>query len=242
MKFIKCSNIDEMAKISALDFKNIILNNKYPILGMATGSTPIATYKELIKLNNSDEISFENVSTFNLDEYVDLKEEYKKNSYREYMNNNLFNYINIDKKNTFFPYEHINHKIDITKKDYSEYDNLINSKGGIDLLILGIGNNGHIGFNEPGSNLNSKTRLIELDESTRKANSRFFNNKISDVPKYAISMGLSTILKSKKIILLVVGESKKEALSQLLNSKEFNKDWPCTSLLLHNDVTIYYIE
>lgn len=239
MQFIRCSNLDELSKNVALIFKETITNKPNAILGLATGSSPISTYKELIEMFNNNTISFKDVTTFNLDEYVGLSEKNKHHSYRYFMNDNLFGGIDIDLKNTFFPINW-DENVDLSKIDYSNYDELIDKKGGMDLLILGLGNNGHIGFNEPGSKIDSKTKLTILANSTIEANARFFENK-DEVPKYAISMGINTILKAKKIILIVVGESKKEALFQLKNSISFDEKWPCTALTQHDNVFVYYI-
>lgn len=240
MEFIKCKNLEELGQLCANEFKNIIVKKPNAILGLATGSSPIGVYQNLIKMYKNNEISFQQITTFNLDEYLGLKHEYEYNSYRNFMNENLFNAIDVNKNNTFFPCK-TSDLLD-SKKDYSDYDKEIANKGGLDLLILGIGSNGHIGFNEPGSSKNSTTRVVELTSSTIKDNSRFFNNNINDVPKYAVSMGLQTIYQAKKIVLIVVGESKKQAFEALKNHKEFNADWPCTVLANHPDTKIFYIE
>lgn len=192
----------------------------------------------MINAYQNKEISFKQCVSFNLDEYIGLKKEYENQSYKYFMNENLFSKIDINKNNTFFP-------IDAFSTDLNQYfelyDQKINSHNRMDILILGIGNNGDIGFNEPGSKLDSKTRIIDLTESTIKANSRFFKSE-NDVPKKAITMGLSTILSAKKIVLVVVGESKKEALDALKNAKSFDDNWPCTALVNHSNVIVYYID
>lgn len=206
------------------------------VLGLATGDTPLGVYSFLVKAYEKKEVSFKNVKTFNLDEYVELKSIYKDQSYAFFMSHNLFSKVDINLKNTFFPNKSED-KLDLNKKDYSEYDKEI-EKTKLDFQILGIGQNGHIGFNEPGTSLESKTRLVPLTDSTIKANSRFFASE-NDVPKYAVTMGIQTILaNSKQIVLLAFGKNKKEALKALVNNKSFNKDWPCTALLLHPNVTI----
>lgn len=240
MEFIRCKNLNELSRKVAENFKKILSIKNDANLGLATGSSPIETYKILINMFKNKEISFKKASTFNLDEYVGLAEKYKLNSYRYFMDKNFFEFIDINKNNTYFPIEW-NQEIDLNKEDYSEYDTLIQQKGGLDLLILGIGNNGHIGFNEPGSDINSKTKLTQLTRSTIEANSRFFEN-VCDVPKYAVSMGLDTILKANKIVVLVVGKTKRDAFEKLLSSKTFDKNWPCTALIEHKNTIIYYIE
>jgi glucosamine-6-phosphate deaminase len=171
------------------------------VLGLATGSTPISMYKELVRLHREEGLSFKNVITFNLDEYYPIEKEAFQ-SYHNFMHRHLFNHIDIDPANIHIPNGELP-KEEI-KKHCQEYEKLIEEKGGIDLQILGIGNNGHIGFNEPGSSIFSKTRLVTLDNSTRIANAREFQN-ISQVPRLAITMGINTILKAKKIILMAWG-------------------------------------
>lgn len=171
------------------------------VLGLATGSTPISMYAELVRLHKTEGLSFKNVVTFNLDEYYPIENDALQ-SYLQFMNRHLFDHVDIDPLNVHIPNGELP-KDDI-KTHCQQYEELIRSNGGIDLQILGIGNNGHIGFNEPGSSLFSKTRLVTLDNSTRIANAREFQN-ISMVPRLAITMGISTILKAKKIILMAWG-------------------------------------
>ena len=172
--------------------------NKPCILGMATGSTPISLYAELVRMHNEEGLSFANVVTFNLDEYYPLEKEALQ-SYWSFMHRHLFKHIDINPSNIYIP--NGEQPKDEIKAACIAYENKIEELGGIDLQILGIGKNGHIGFNEPGSSIHSKTRLVSLDNSTRVANSFEFQN-ISQVPRLAITMGISTILKAKKIILM----------------------------------------
>lgn len=232
IKFFKTK--EECSKFASEIIVNEIKKKSNIVLGLATGSTPEILYTNLVNEYKENHISFKDIITFNLDEYVGLRDLDKKQSYRFFMDSNLFNDIDIKKENTHFP---INFLDKATKKDYSEYDALIESFGGVDIQILGLGVNGHIAFNEPGSEINSKTRLISLTESTIKANSRFFE-KEDYVPKEAVTMGIATILKSKKIILLAFGQQKKEALAKLKNANSFDKNWPCTALWNHNDILI----
>ena len=171
------------------------------VLGLATGSTPISMYKELVRMHREEGLSFRNVITFNLDEYYPLERDAIQ-SYWSFMHNNLFNHVDIPAANIHIPDGEWTS--DAMKRKCMEYESMIDAVGGIDLQILGIGNNGHIGFNEPGSSLHSKTRLITLDYSTRMANSREFQN-ISKVPRLAITMGIHTIMKAKRIILMAWG-------------------------------------
>ncbi|BAC43967.1 glucosamine-6-phosphate deaminase [Malacoplasma penetrans] len=237
INFIKCSSYEELSKKTANDFITVIKNKPNSVLGLATGSSPMGVYKELIKAYENKEISFRDCVSFNLDEYIGLKKEYEDQTYKYFMNDNLFSKIDINKDNTFFPIDAFSTNMN---QDFESYDSKIDSYNGLDILILGIGNNGHIGFNEPGSLIDSKTRMIDLTESTIKANSRFFKSE-NDVPRKSVTMGLSTILKAKKIVLVVVGDSKKEALNALMNSKSFDSNWPCTALVNHDNVVVYYI-
>ena len=168
------------------------------VLGLATGSTPITLYKELVKLHKHEGLSFKNVISFNLDEYYGISQ-HSPQSYWSFMHRHLFNHIDILPENIFLPNGEWE-RTDI-KKHCANYESLIAQKGGIDLQLLGIGLNGHIGFNEPGSSIYSGTRLVNLDTSTRLANARDFEN-ISKVPRLAITVGISDILKAKKIILM----------------------------------------
>jgi len=199
----------EIAKYAAKIIKNQIEAKPNTILGLATGNTMLPLYKELIKLK----INFKKVKTFNLDEYCGLKPK-NKTSFRYFMEKNLFKHVNIKKSNINF--------LRGDKKDYkkecSNYERKIKSLGGIDLQILGIGQNGHIAFNEPGSSFKSKTRRIKLTTSTKKANSSDFNS-YEKVPNYALTMGIGTIMKSKQILLIANGKHKREVIKKTLSGK-----------------------
>ncbi len=206
-------------------------NGEPIVLGLATGSTPISMYKELVRFHREEGLSFKNVITFNLDEYYPIEKEAFQ-SYNSFMHRHLFSHIDIDPANIFLPDGELP-KEEI-KKHCHEYEQLIEDKGGIDLQILGIGNNGHIGFNEPGSSIFSKTRLITLDNSTRIANGRDFQN-ISQVPRLAITMGISTILKAKKIILMAWG-MKAHIVARSVEG-HVSEQVPASILQQHNDCT-----
>lgn len=222
---LKIFDTKELASEYAADLIiDKVKNNKNTVLGLATGSTPIQTYKSIIEKSKLYDISFAKVKTFNLDEYHVI-DKYNEQSYHYFMKENLFSKIDIKLENTYFP------SLD------QNYDELIESKGGIDIQILGIGLNGHIGFNEPGSSLDSKTRKEKLDQSTITANSRFFNSE-NEVPKFAITMGIDTILKSKKIVLLAFGKAKYKVVHKLLNTTKFDSNFPASALVLHPDVEI----
>ena len=205
-------------------------NNEKCVLGLATGSTPKTLYAELVRLHKMEALSFKNVITFNLDEYYPLDKDALQ-SYNRFMKVNLFDHIDIDAANIHIPNGEI--AKDAIKAHCAAYEKEIEDAGGIDLQILGIGNNGHIGFNEPGSNLNSRTRLVALDNSTRIANSYEFTN-ISQVPRLAITMGISTILKAKKIILLAWGQSKAPVIQKAVE-EHVTEQIPASQLQLHND-------
>ncbi|MCK4436398.1 glucosamine-6-phosphate deaminase [bacterium] len=178
------------------------------VLGLATGSTPVGLYKELIRMHKDEGLDFSRVTTFNLDEYCSLAPDHPQ-SYHYFMDDNLFNHINIDKKNVHVP--------DGMAKDLEahcrEYEKMIRDAGGIDLQVLGIGGDGHIAFNEPGSSLGSRTRVKTLTEETIKDNARFFKN-IDEVPKYAITMGVGSVMEAKICLLLANGAKKAEVLAK----------------------------
>ena len=209
----------------------VIKNNPKAILGLATGSSPMGMYKELIKMNKEGEIDFSNITTVNLDEYVGLSGDHPQ-SYRYFMNENLFNHINIDKKNTYVP----NGLAQNIEEECKNYDNKIAQLGGTDVQLLGIGNNGHIAFNEPDENLVSGTHLTNLTNDTIEANARFFDS-IDEVPKTALTMGLGGIMKSKKIVVIASGESKAEAVKAMVSGKISTK-MPASMLQMHSNVTV----
>lgn len=204
------------------------------VLGLATGSTPLPLYQELIRRNREESLDFSKVITFNLDEYVGLPVDHPE-SYRRFMNDNLFNHINVNKKLTFVPDGTIT---DLAKVDEfcAWYEGQIADVGGVDYQVLGIGSNGHIGFNEPGSSLGSITRIKTLTERTRQDNARFFDNDINQVPKYAITMGIGTIMKAKKVVLIATGKGKVDAVVDSLEGPVSSK-CPASALQLHQYAT-----
>lgn len=202
-------------------------------LGLATGGTMTEVYKYLVELLEKNQLDVSHVETFNLDEYVGLKAEHPQ-SYHYYMNEVLFNqYPKFNKENIHIPNGYSSQLEDEAER----YNQLLNDRGPVDIQILGIGENGHIGFNEPGTDLHSETHIVDLTESTIRANSRYFESE-SDVPQQAVSMGLASILKAKRIILLAFGEKKKEAIHQLMNN-QVTKDIPSTILHAHPNVEVY---
>ena len=206
-----CEQSEREAGIKAAEIiASVIKEKPDAVLGLATGSTPIDIYRELIRMYRRGEISFEKVKTVNLDEYVSLSPTHEQ-SYAYFMRKNLFDKIDIKKENTHIP----NGLASDLKEECRRYDRIIESLSGIDIQLLGIGHNGHIAFNEPSESFSKTTSLVELSNSTVKANSRFFDSKES-VPTWALSMGIGSILKAKKIILAAFGESKAEILEKAL--------------------------
>jgi glucosamine-6-phosphate deaminase len=204
--------------------------NENCVLGLATGSTPKTLYAELVRMHREEGLSFKNVTSFNLDEYYPIDNDAWQ-SYNSFMHRNLFDHVDIDKKNIHIPNGQLP-KEEI-KKHCADYEKKIEEAGGIDLQILGIGNNGHIGFNEPGSSIYSRTRLINLENSTRLANAYEFAN-ISQVPRLAITMGINTILKAKKIILLAWGPGKAPVIRKAVEGN-VTEQVPASLLQQHND-------
>ncbi|MDB1956790.1 glucosamine-6-phosphate deaminase [Clostridium tertium] len=231
MKLIITKNYEELSKEAANEMAKVVKAKPKAILGLATGGSPIGMYKELIRMNKEGEIDFSQVTTVNLDEYIGLSGDHPQ-SYRYFMNENLFNHINIDKKNTYVP----NGLAENIEEECKRYDAKIAELGGTDLQLLGIGNNGHIAFNEPDETLVSGTHLTGLTEDTIKANARFFNS-IDEVPTQALTMGLGGIMKSKKIIVIASGEGKAEAVKAMVSGK-ISTNMPASMLQMHRDVVV----
>ena len=197
------------------------------VLGLPTGSTPLGTYKELIKLYQSGKVSFKNVVTFNMDEYVGLPEDHPE-SYHSFMWNNFFQHIDIRKENVNL----LNGNAENPEAECQRYEDKIKSYGGIQLFMGGIGPDGHIAFNEPGSSLTSRTRIKTLTQDTIIANSRFFNNDISLVPKTSLTVGVGTIMDAKEVLILVNGHNKARALYQAVEGS-VNHMWTISVLQMH---------
>lgn len=231
MEVIVKESYEEMSKMSAEIIADIIRHKPRAVLGLATGSTPLGTYKELIRLHKEEGVDFSRVSTFNLDEYVGLSHDHPQ-SYHYFMWESLFKQININPKNVHIP--------DGTAKDIPGfcrwYEEQIVKAGGLDVQLLGIGSNGHIAFNEPGSSLGSRTRVKTLDEKTRQDNARFFRN-MNEVPKYAITMGIGTIMDARQLILLANGTGKADAILRTVEGP-ITAIVPATIVQLHPKATI----
>ena len=222
---------ENIAKLAARRYVELLNEKPDAVLGYATGSTPLGLYGELARLNAAGEVSFAKAKTFNLDEYVGLDGTHDQ-SYRYFMNTNLFDKIDIAKENT-----HVPCGIDMTNEKAAEYDKDIEAAGGIDLQLLGIGHNGHIGFNEPGTPFGSVTHVVDLTESTINANARFFAS-VDDVPTQAVSMGIKTVMNAKSIIFIALGESKAEIVKKMVCG-EVTPEVPASVLQLHPDVEVY---
>ena len=200
-------------------------------LGLATGSTPIETYKNLIEWNKAGDLSFKEVITVNLDEYKGLAPDHDQ-SYRYFMNTNLFDHIDIDKENTFVP-DGLAEDADM---ECADYDELIESLGYVDLQLLGLGHNGHIGFNEPDTCFTKETHVVDLTQSTIDANARFFESA-DDVPRQALTMGMGAIMAARRVLLIASGEGKAEAIYKAFCGP-ITPECPASILQLHTDVVV----
>lgn len=231
MKIIRVNDAKEMSRVAADMIIAKIRQNPKLTLGLATGETPIGTYQNLIEDHRQNGTSYREVTTFNLDEYIGLPAE-NEQSYRYFMNKYLLDHIDIDKRRAHIP----EGCAPDVEQECVAYEQKIAEQGGIDLQILGIGRNGHIGFNEPGTPFDSKTHVIELTPATREQNAKFFGGA-ENVPERAITMGIATIFQSKEIIMLVCGESKREALNNLIHG-DIDPRYPASALKRHQNFTI----
>lgn len=232
MKIFVEKDYEAMSKKAAEIFIEAIKEKPNIILGLATGSTPIGLYKELIRAHKEEGLDFSKVTTFNLDEYIGLSPEHPS-SYEYFMREELFNHINIPRENIHIPDGLAENIEEYCKK----YDEMIDKAGGIDIQLLGVGENGHIAFNEPDESLSLGTTIVELTENTIEVNSRFFQS-VEEVPRTAISMGIGSILKAKKIVLLANGKRKAPVIKKLLSTDRVSTKFPVSFLLLHPDVTV----
>ena len=235
MNFITVDTYEELSKKAAdIIAAQVILKPKC-VLGLATGSSPLGTYAKLAEKCKAGELDFSAVTSVNLDEYVGLKGD-NDQSYRYFMDTNLFKNINIDKAKTFVP----NGCAADLAKEGEEYDNRICELGGIDIQLLGIGLDGHIGFNEPDEAFTKETHVVTLDASTIEANARFFESE-ADVPRKAITMGMGAIMQAKKILLIANGKNKYDILQKAFYGP-ITPLVPASILQLHPDVTVIYSE
>ena len=227
---VVCDQADQAALLVAERIAESIRAKPEIVLGLATGGTPLGIYRELVRMHREESLDFSNVTTFNLDEYVGLGPKHPQ-SYRFFMQQQLFDHINIKPSNTHVP----NGLASDIEAHAREYEASVRAAGGIDLQLLGIGENGHIAFNEPGSPADSRTRRVDLTEATIEANSRFFSS-MDDVPRHAITMGIATILDAKRIILMASGKRKANAIREAIEGP-INESCPASQLQRSGDVT-----
>lgn len=230
MKIIRVKDYDELSLEGTKIVGEFIKNNPQATLGLATGSSPIGLYQNLIKMFQNKEISFKEIKTYNLDEYCGLPKSHPE-SYYSFMYRNLFSHVDIKDENVHIP----SSEGEDMQKNCDDYNRLLHQTT-IDLQLLGIGGNGHIGFNEPGTPFDRETFLVKLAERTRQDNKMFFKED-EEVPRYAITMGIKNIMEAKKIVMLISGKSKAEAVKRLL-SGEITTDFPASILHKHPDVTV----
>lgn len=235
MRIINVKTYEQLSRKAANIISAQVILKPDCVLGLATGSSPVGTYRQLIEWYNKGDIDFSETTTVNLDEYVGLGEN-DEQSYRYFMQKNLFDHINIKRENTFVP----DGLADDLNEECSAYDARIRRLGGIDLQLLGIGFDGHIGFNEPSDVFDKNTHVVDLHESTIKANSRFFASE-NDVPRQAVSMGMVSIMQARKVLLIANGAGKKEILGKALYGP-VTPHIPASLLQLHNDVTVIFSE
>ncbi len=235
MNYITVSNYEDLSRKAANIIAAQVIAKPKCVLGLATGSSPLGTYAKLEEYCKSGDLDFSKVTSVNLDEYVGLTGD-NDQSYRYFMDTNLFSKINIDRSKTFVP----NGCAADLEKEGADYDQRIEDLGGIDLQLLGIGLDGHIGFNEPDDKFTKETHVVDLDPSTIEANARFFASA-DEVPRKAITMGMQGIMQAKKVLLIANGKNKKEILEKAFFGP-ITPEVPASILQLHPDVTVIYSE
>ncbi len=233
MRIIEAKDYADLSRKAANVISAQVILEPHSVLGLATGSTPIGTYKQLIDWYNKGDIDFSKAKSVNLDEYIGLDGS-NDQSYRYFMDTNFFNGINIKKENTYVP----NGMAKDMEAECVRYDELISSLGGIDLQLLGIGHDGHIGFNEPGAAFEKTTHIVELEETTIKANARFFGSEEA-VPKKAITMGIKSIMRAKRLLLIANGPDKKDIMEKALRGP-VTPMVPASILQFHPNLTVVY--
>ncbi len=231
MKVVILKDAAAVAKYGAAIFVKQIQKKPHSVLGLATGSTPVAMYDELIAQYKNNQVSFSQVASFNLDEYLGISGDHPQ-SYRHFMNEKLFDHVDINKATTFVPAGDAKHPLDACE----EYEQAIKNSGGIDVQLLGIGRNGHIGFNEPSSSLGSRTRVKTLTQETIDDNARFFADDECQ-PHLSITMGIGTILESKQVVLLATGENKAQAIADTVQGY-ITAECPASALQFHANTVI----
>ena len=230
MKIIRVKDFTELSLEGTKIVGELIKNNPQATLGLATGFSPVGLYQNLVKMVQNKEISFKEIKTYNLDEYCELPKSHPE-SYYSFMHRNLFSHVDIKEENVHIP----SSEGQDMQKNCDDYNELLH-RATIDLQLLGIGGNGHIGFNEPGTPFDKETFVVKLTERTRQDNKMFFKEE-EEVPHYAITMGIKNIMQAKKILMLISGKGKAEAVKRLL-SGEITPDFPASILHKHPDVTI----
>lgn len=231
IELIKVKNYEELSNVAGKIMLDVIKANPKCTLGLATGSSPIGLYKYLINAYKNGEVSFKDVKTFNLDEYCNLPVSHPE-SYYSFMHTNLFNHIDINEDNVHIP-SSVGGDL---AKNCREYSKALNAAT-VDMQLLGIGANGHIGFNEPGTPFDSETLIVELKEKTRKDNARFFDNDINKVPTHAITMGIKNIMNAKSVLLIASGSNKANAIKSLMEGP-VTEDFPASALQNHKGKVI----
>lgn len=230
MEVIIQPNSHQLSVIAANMIRDAVVQKPNLVLGLATGSTPIGLYKLLVQMHREDGVDFSKVISFNLDEYIGIPKDHPQ-SYHTFMNEHFFNHVNIPQKNQNIPQNIVENHVSFCQ----EYEDSIRRCGGIDIQVLGIGKDGHIGFNEPGSSFASRTRIATLSKSTLEANAIHFGEDIKAVPEMAITMGIGTITDAKKCLLLASGSNKKDAIAKAIEGP-ISAMVPATALQLHPDV------
>ncbi|MNI27991.1 Glucosamine-6-phosphate deaminase 1 [compost metagenome] len=231
MNVLKFRSEEDFVETGANLIVSLLQSNPKAVLGLATGSSPVGVYAKLVEMHRKGLVSFTKASSYNLDEYVGLPEDHPQ-SYRSFMNEHLFKHIDIDPARTHVP----NGNAPDLAAECTAYDRMLEDNGPVDLQILGIGSNGHIGFNEPDASLSSGTHVVDLLAETREANARFFD-KLDDVPRQAVTMGIGGILKARQIVLLVRGEEKAEAVRNALEGP-ITTQCPASLLQSHPNVVV----
>lgn len=231
IRVIECKDYNEISRVAAAMLAETVKLRPHAVLGLATGSTPLGTYRELIRMYEAGELDFSGVTTVNLDEYYPIAPD-NHQSYRYFMNDNLFEHINVDRAHTYVP----DGLAADPEKACRRYEEILASVGQVDIQLLGIGQNGHIGFNEPADSLVTATHVTELTPSTIAANARFFASE-AEVPTRALTMGMGTILRARQILILANGEAKREAVATML-AGGLTTSCPASFLNLHPDVTL----
>lgn len=231
MKVVIVKNYQEASEYAAQQMLEVVKNNPKAVLGLATGSTPVGMYNLMVKDHKENGTDYSQVESYNLDEYLNLPAKHADQSYRHFMDVNLFDHLNVEKANT-----HVPEGTGDAQTACAEYDAKLESIGGVDIQVLGIGSNGHIAFNEPGVPFELGTHVVELDEQTRQDNARFFDS-IEEVPTHAITMGIKAIKSAKKIILIASGENKADAVKGMIEG-EVTVELPASALQDHSNVVV----